>query len=77
LLTGYLGPAFDTVLWPFLGFFFMPYTTCAYAIGINEAGGFQGWSLIVLIIGVMLDFTGHGGTAAGGRSRYMHIEYRK
>jgi len=68
-LTGYLAFAFNTMLWPLLGFFFMPYTTCAYAVGMNEAGGFQGWSLILLIAGVVFDLGGHGGAAAGRRSR--------
>jgi hypothetical protein len=66
-LSGYGGRAFDSVLWPLLGFFFMPYTTCAYAIGINSKGGFEGWTLVLLIVGVLLDFGGHGGAA-----RYRH-----
>ena len=45
----------------------MPYTTVFYAIGMNENDGFQGWSLILLIIGVVLDISGHVGTAGGRR----------
>ncbi len=77
LLMGYGPRAFDTVLWPVLGFFFMPYTTCVYAIGINEAGGFYGWSLILLIVGVLFDFTSYGG-ASQTRVRYgSHYYYRR
>lgn len=60
-LLGYGGRAFDTVLFPLLGFFFMPYTTCAYAIGMNEAGGFKGWSFVVLILAILLDLGQLGG----------------
>jgi hypothetical protein len=62
-LFAYTATAFKTNLWPLLGFLFMPYTTCAYAIGMNETGGFQGWSLLLLIIGVVLDLGSHGGSA--------------
>lgn len=59
-LLGYGGRAFDTVLFPLLGFFFMPYTTCAYAIGMNEAGGFKGWSFVVLMVAIILDLGQYG-----------------
>lgn len=64
--TQYTGTAFNTHLWPILGFFFLPYTTCAYAIGMNESAGFQGWTLVLLIIGILLDF----GTLGGSGSRF-------
>ena len=66
-LFAYTASAFETRIWPLLGFFFMPYTTCAYCIGMNENGGFQGWSLLLLIIGVVLDLGSHGGSARSTR----------
>lgn len=68
-LTGYAGFAFDTVVWPVLGFFFMPYTTCAYAIAMNEIGELRGWGMALLIIGVFLDLGSHGGGASAGKRR--------
>jgi hypothetical protein len=62
-LFAYTASAFETRIWPLAGFFFMPYTTCAYAIGMNENGGFHGWSLVLLIVGVVLDLGSHGGSA--------------
>jgi len=35
----YLGRAYQTVLWPLLGFFFMPFTTLAYAFAMNSNHG--------------------------------------
>ena len=31
LLSDYIGRAYESLLWPILGFFFMPLTTLAYA----------------------------------------------
>jgi hypothetical protein len=70
-LTGYGARAFETVLWPVVGFLFMPYTTCAYAIAMNEFGGVQGWGLALMILGVILDLGSHGGGARSS-SRYRH-----
>ena len=67
-LLGYGGRAFDTMLWPVLGFVFMPFTTCAYAIAGNEFGGVdKGLGLVLLIIGIVLDLGSHGGGARGYR----------
>lgn len=58
---GYSGAAFQTVLWPVLGFFFMPFTTCVYAIGKIEHGDISGWALALLILGIVLDLGSHRG----------------
>ena len=71
-LSGYGGRAYDTVLWPVLGFFFMPYTACAYAISINQIGAVHGWGLALLILGVIFDLGSHGGGAAGGRHHWQY-----
>jgi hypothetical protein len=63
-LFGYTATAFETALWPLLGFFLMPYTTVAYTIGMNAVGGFHGWSLVLLIVAVIFDITNYSG---GGR----------
>ncbi len=68
-LTRYTSWAFETHLWPILGFFFMPYTTCAYAIAMNEVGAIHGWGLAMIVIGVMLDAGSHGGSGASHRRR--------
>lgn len=76
-LTGYGGRAFDSMLWPLLGFVFMPFTTCGYAIGMNEAGGIEGWGLALVIVGVILDLGSHGGGAkTTTHYRRVRIEHR-
>jgi len=70
LFSNYLGRAFETNFWPFLGFFFMPFTTLAYAWAVNSNGTVTGIYLVVVVIAVLMDLgaTGHG--ANEGRRRY-------
>lgn len=76
-LTGYGGRAFETILWPLLGFFFMPFTTCGYAIAMNAFGGVQGLGLALVIVGVVLDLGSHGGGAkTTTHYRRVRIEQR-
>lgn len=56
LLTNWFSIAYNTVIWPLLGFFFMPYTTLAYMAGmINNNGSISGGWLVVVIIAVLID----------------------
>lgn len=66
---GYLARAFESALWPILGFFFLPVTTLAFAYGMNSLGPAGvvpdlGWLLVG--IGVIVDLGLFGG---GWRSR--------
>src|SRR2546430_10287851 len=61
ILTNYLSRAFDTFLWPLLGFLFLPWTTIAYAIAQNELGGLGGLGLVVVVLGFLADIGGIGG----------------
>ena len=59
LLTEWFGHAYQSVIWPLLGFFFMPYTTLAYmAAMLNNAHGVTGGWLVLLIGAVLVDL-GH------------------
>jgi hypothetical protein len=55
LFSDYLSHAYDTWVWPFLGFFFLPTTTLCYAIAENELHGFRGWGAVLTIAGVLID----------------------
>jgi hypothetical protein len=67
LFTNYLNRAFDTLLWPLLGFLFLPWTTIAWAIAQNELGGVNGIGLIVVLLGFLGDIGVLGGGARGRR----------
>jgi hypothetical protein len=66
LLSDYMGRAYDTILWPLLGFLFLPYTTLAYAWAVNTNESVTGMFLIVVIIAVLADL----GALGGGGSTY-------
>ena len=63
LFSGYLSTAFDTWLWPTLGFFFLPATTIGYAIAQNEFGGLNGLGIVAVVIGLAVDVGLLGGGA--------------
>jgi hypothetical protein len=64
LFTGWFGIAYHTVIWPLLGFIFMPYTTLAYmgAMLNNNRQLNDGW-LILVIIAIIFDLGGQGRSA--------------
>ena len=68
-VTEYGGRAFQTAVWPLLGFIFMPFTTCAYAIGMNEHGSISSWALVLVVIAAIVDLGSHGGGARYYRVR--------
>ena len=68
-LNGYIGRAYQTMLWPLLGFFFMPWTTAAYAICMNQWGGVKDAGVILIIVAVIMDLGSHGSTEHARRSR--------
>ena len=63
LFSDYLGNAYETLLWPLLGFVFMPLTTLAYAWARNSYGSVQGFALVVVVLAVLLDLGLVGGAA--------------
>jgi hypothetical protein len=67
LFSDYLGRAYENLLWPFLGFLFMPLTTLAYAWAINSRGSVEGVQLVVVVIAVLMDLGLIGGSAASRR----------
>jgi hypothetical protein len=67
--NGYFGRAYQSRLWPLLGFLFMPLTTLAYAFAINSNGSVNGGYLALVIIAVLVDLGLLGGNEAGRRKR--------
>ena len=66
LFSDYIGRAYETTLWPVLGFFFMPLTTLSYAFAINDNGSVEGMHLVIVVITVLMDL---GLVGASSRSR--------
>jgi hypothetical protein len=69
LFTDYLNAAFSSGWWGILGFFFLPTTTIAYAIAQNEfttiGGGIEAAGIIVIVLGIVIDFGLLSGSGRG------------
>jgi hypothetical protein len=68
IFTNWFAAAFQTALWPLLGFLFMPYTTLAYMAAMlnNHHNASGGW-LALIIIAAVVDVGGQGGSAGARR----------
>lgn len=59
--------AFDTFIWPLLGFLFLPWTTLMYVLVFP--GGIDGFDWIWLAIGLAFDVFSYSGGAYSNRDR--------
>ena len=67
LVTRWFGRAFETGVWPLLGFLFMPYATLAYmAAMLNNNHALTGGWLVLFVVAIVVDI-GHWG---GGGHTY-------
>jgi hypothetical protein len=69
IFTTWFSQAYQTVIWPLLGFFFMPLTTLAYmAAMFNNGGTVTGWWIVLIVFAVLLDLV-RGGNASHTQSK--------
>jgi hypothetical protein len=59
--------AFQTFIWPLLGFIFVPWTTLMYVLVFQ--GGIEGFDWIWLGLGLVIDIGSWTGGAYGNRGR--------
>ena len=69
IFSNYIGRAYETTLWPLLGFLFLPLTTLAYAWAINSRGSVAGFHMAVVVIAALFDLGVFGSTSRRRRSR--------
>jgi len=68
LSSNYLGRAYGSLLWPVVGFVVAPFTTLAYAYGMNSNNHhISGVYLVIVVAAVLCDLGSWGG---GSRSKY-------
>jgi hypothetical protein len=59
--TDWFDGVFDTLLWPILGFIFLPVTTLWYSYVINNsAGEWNTTNIIIMVIAVVIDMGSWG-----------------
>ncbi|MEI9975572.1 MAG: hypothetical protein WDO73_28030 [Ignavibacteriota bacterium] len=68
-LSTYLQRAYQGLLIPLLGFFFLPVTTLVYAWMVNNHQAIAGANLLILVIAVVIDAGGLGGGEWHRRNR--------
>ena len=69
--TSWFNGVFQSLLWPVLGFLFLPVTTLWYSVVVNNFGG--QWSIvniIVMVLAIAIDMGSWGG-GYKNRSRYV------
>lgn len=77
LFSNWLGAAYQTTIWPVLGFFFMPLTTLAYAAAWHMGGGsVSGLGIVIIVIAVLIDLGLMGGSATA-RQRAVVVKNRR
>jgi len=69
LFSRYLQHAYHGLIIPLIGFFFLPLTTLAYAWMVNSHRPLEGVNVIILIVAVLIDAGGLGGSEYHRRSR--------
>lgn len=67
IFSDYIGDAYSSLLWPFLGFLFLPLTTLSYAWAIHSRGSVEGLQLVVVVLAVLIDLGILGGGAKHAR----------
>jgi hypothetical protein len=68
IFTSWFSQAFESLLWPIVGFIFLPYTTLAYmAAMLNNDHQVSGIWLVVIIIAEFVDLGSHGSAASRRR----------
>ncbi len=72
IFSDYIGNAYQTTLWPLLGFFFAPLTTLAYALAMNANGSVSGFYLVIVVIAVLGDL-GILGIGAGADKKRKRL----
>jgi hypothetical protein len=74
IFSDYIGSAYQTVIWPLLGFFFLPLTTLAYDYAINSTGSVSGFHLVLVVLAVLVDLGIIGGNASNQRVRTYAVK---
>jgi len=69
-LTAWFPRAYNTVVWPLLGFLFLPYTTLAYmAAMLHNNHRLTGWWIVLLVVAILFDLGSSSGSGASSRRK--------
>jgi len=63
----YFSDTFTTILWPLVGFLFLPWLTLMYLI--VAPGGISGFDLVFLGLALFFDISSYGGSVYGNKNK--------
>jgi hypothetical protein len=67
LFTERVSLAFESIIWPLLGFIFLPFTTFAYVLVWNPLEGMSGLAWLAVVIALLIDLAIYAGIGYGNR----------
>ena len=67
LKPGYFSSTFTTILWPLLGFLFLPWMTLVYLL--VAPGGINGFDMLWLGLALIIDISSYAGSAYSHKNR--------
>ena len=62
IFTPYVSRAFNSFIWPLLGFIFLPFTTLVYVLVWTPGVGVTGLAWLWVALAFLLDLTWHSGS---------------
>jgi hypothetical protein len=62
VFTPYVSRAFNSFIWPLLGFIFLPFTTLVYVLVWTPGVGVTGLAWLWVALAFLLDLTWHSGS---------------
>ena len=70
IFSDWLGTAYQTTIWPLIGFLFLPLTTLAYALAwhLEPVGSVEGFGFVLVVLAVLIDL-GLVGSASHTKTR--------
>lgn len=66
--------AFDTIIWPFLGFLLLPWTTLMF-VAVAPTGNVESWDWMWLIFAFFGDMFSYAGNAYTNKERIGYSSY--
>jgi hypothetical protein len=69
IFSDYIGDAYQTSIWPLLGFIFMPLTTLAWAWAVHAGRPVDGFHLVIVVVAALIDLGIIGGGASNRQVR--------
>ena len=74
IFSDFIGRAYESWIWPLLGFFFLPLTTLAYAAAINwNDGSVSGVYFFIVLVAALIDLGVIGGSATRRRQQHQTV----